>query len=101
MCHLQPNLEGVHIGQAARIAPGINLRERCCTCIRDPGAVCCGKIQNRQITMLVTHCGPERKLNVNREWDCDGHSSDGHEFLLVEINFIEGPPKTCHYKRDH
>jgi hypothetical protein len=101
MGHLQPNLENVHVRQATRIAPGINLREGCRACIRNPRAVCRGKIENRQIAMLMTHRRAQRELDINRERDCDGQCSKEREFFLTDINFIQRPPKACRYKRDH
>ena len=51
--------------------------------------------------MLMTHCGPQRKLHINRERDRDRQGSNRREFFRTDINFIERPPKACRYKRDH
>src|SRR6266487_3711426 len=65
MYHLQPNLESVHVRQATRITPGVDLRECWGACVRNPRAVSRGKIENRQIAMLMAHCRPQRKLHIN------------------------------------
>ena len=41
----------------------------CGACIRNPRAVSRGKIENRQVAMLMAHCRPQRKLHINRERD--------------------------------
>src|SRR6266550_148429 len=51
--HLQPDLESVHVRQAAGIAPGIDLCQRDRACVWNPGAVCSGKIENRQIASVI------------------------------------------------
>src|SRR5262249_59984190 len=98
--HLQPNLESVYVRQATRIAPGVDLCQCCDACIRDPRAVCRGKIENRQIAMLMAHCCSQRKLNVNRKRYCDRKCSKGRKFFRTEINFLERAPKPCRHKRD-
>src|SRR5881392_3413799 len=69
MCHLQPDLESVHVRQATRITPGVDLCQRRGACVWNPRAVSRGKIENREIAMLMTHCRPQRKLDINRERD--------------------------------
>src|SRR5438067_5721896 len=44
--------------------------------IWNPCAVCSGKIQNRQIAMLMSHRCPERELHVNRHGDCNRKRSN-------------------------
>src|SRR4030095_15359122 len=39
MYHLQPNLESIHVREATRITPGVDLCQRCGACIRNPGTV--------------------------------------------------------------
>ena len=69
MYHLQPNLESIHVRQTTRISPGVDLCQRCGACIRNPRTVSRGKIENRQVAMLMAHCRPQRKLHINRERD--------------------------------
>src|SRR6266487_3474347 len=38
--HLQPDLEGVNIGQSPCIAPSIDFCQRTCARVWDPGAIC-------------------------------------------------------------
>src|SRR5713101_2034380 len=99
--HLQPNLESVHVRQAARIAPGVDLCQCCRACIWNPRAVCGGKIENRQIAMLMAHCSPQRKLHINRERDRNSQCPNRSEFFRNDLNFPKTPPKTCSYKRDY
>src|SRR6266480_2088783 len=99
--HLQPDLESVHVRQAAGIAPGIDLCQRGRTCVWNPGAVCSRKIENRQIAMLMAHCRSKRKLHVNRERDCDRERLGRREVFPNSINIPKRIPETSRYQRDH
>src|SRR5206468_6341966 len=70
MYHLQPNLEGVHVRQATRITLGVDLCQCCGARIRNPRTVSRGKIENRQVAMLMAHCRSQPELQINRKRDC-------------------------------
>ena len=79
--HLQPDLECSHIREGAGIAPRVDPCKRNRTGIGNPRAVCRGKIENRQVAVLMAHCCPERELHVNRNRDCKGKRLDRRGFL--------------------
>ena len=84
MRHLQPDLKNVHVRQAACIAPAVDFCERGRACVWNPCAVCSGKIENRQIAMLMAHCRSKRKLHVNCERDCERECFDRHKFNKID-----------------
>ena len=50
--------------------------------IHAPFAV--GKSRIGKITMLMAHRGPERKLNINRNSNCNGERFDWRKFLRID-----------------
>ena len=65
MGHLEPNLLGRDIGQAACIANGIDFGNGIRARVWDPVIICGRKIGDRKITMLVPHRRAEGKLDVD------------------------------------
>src|SRR5216110_2066609 len=95
MHHLQPDLERSHVGQSPRVAPRINFCKRSCAGIGYPRAVCCGKIKNRKVPVLMAHRCPERKLQVNRERYSNRKRFDLRELQRIDSQIRQCLPKIC------
>src|SRR5439155_6994538 len=93
VCHLQPDLERSHVGKPLSIAPGIDLCQRSRAGVWNPRAICGGKIENRQVAMLVAHRRGERKLYINRKRYRNGQCCDRPNILRIEQDVIESSPK--------
>src|SRR5439155_26350554 len=92
MRHLQPDLERSHVGQSPGVAPRIYFCKRSCAGIWYPRAVCCRKIKNRKVPMLVAHRRTERKLQVDRERYSNRkrfHFSDIYRFISMVRHCFE------------
>src|SRR5205085_12323953 len=55
MRHLQPDLRGRDIGQATAIAPMVDCRKRLRSGVRNPSSIGRGKIEQRQVLVLMSH----------------------------------------------
>src|SRR5437773_6725690 len=89
VCHLQPDLERSHVGKPLPIAPGIDLCQRSRAGVWNPRAICGGKIENRQVAMLVAHRRAERKLYINRKRYSNGQCCDQPNILRIATGFKE------------
>src|SRR4030095_9547477 len=64
MCHLQPDLESVHVRQTACIAPGVDLCQRGRACIWNPCAVCRCQIGGNFMELISISSRDRQKLVV-------------------------------------
>src|SRR5438132_499936 len=92
VCHLRPDLERSHVGKPLPIATGIDVCQRSRAGVGNPRTICGGKIENRQVAMLVAHRRAERKLYINSKRYCNGQCCDRREFRRP---ILKRETKTC------